>query len=246
MTTVAMKTQSSSPIGRRGFTLIELLVVITIIAALAALAFSLGPKMLKKADATKSIQNMRQITPLMATYASENGSRLPPPRGEMQDEGGSWEQTHWFEAVLALIYPNDGLTEFKDEKWWEREKPFLRNPLCDEKTLPNKWASWNPGYAYNIQIISNLNKGSGDWAVGKNGPQAQSIPMAAIPDPAMTPLIAPRGDWHFTYTEDQIKEPGLKQFLMDEKMPVLFVDGHLEMIALKEYVKRELYDMPRQ
>jgi prepilin-type N-terminal cleavage/methylation domain-containing protein len=44
-----------------GFTLVELLVVIVIIASLAALALTVGPRMLARAKATESMQNIRQI-----------------------------------------------------------------------------------------------------------------------------------------------------------------------------------------
>ncbi len=60
-----------------GFTLVELLVVIVIIAALAALSFTVGPKMLRKAKATEAMQNLRQLGPLLSAIAADNEMKLP-------------------------------------------------------------------------------------------------------------------------------------------------------------------------
>ncbi len=232
------------PSQRRGFTLIEILVVFLIIASLAAVAFTLGPKMKRRGDAAKSLQNMRQIGSLLASYAVDNSSRLPAARADVPDGKGGYNQLHWHETLMAQIYPTVDTAKFMDTAWWEANKPFLRNPLCTEKTKPNAWAGWNPGYAMNLQITENLGKSSGDWTAGKGGPQTYGVPLASIPDPGRTPIVAPRGDWHYTYKPDQLKEEGLKDFLVDDKMPILFVDGHVETMALSEYDTRKLYDMP--
>lgn len=63
------------------FTLVELLVVVVIIASLAALAFTLGPKMRKRAEVAKSVQNKRQIGGFMGVSASEYSFQPPAPGG---------------------------------------------------------------------------------------------------------------------------------------------------------------------
>lgn len=60
-----------------GFTLVEMLVVITIIVVLAALTMSLTSKIRLSAAATRSINQMRQISIAIATYTSDN-SMLDP------------------------------------------------------------------------------------------------------------------------------------------------------------------------
>lgn len=239
-----MKKNPSFLKTQAGFTLVELLVVIVIIATLAALSLTVGPRMMRRGDAAKSVQNMRQIGTLIAGYSVENYSRLPAPRADVPDGNGGYSQLHWHETLLAQAYPDTDKSKFMDIKWWESNKPFMRNPLCDKDSKPNPFAGWNPGYAMNLQIAENLGKSSGDWTAGKGGAQAVGIPLALIPDPARTPIVAPRGDWHFTYKPDQIKEVGLKDFLVDDKMPILFVDGHVETMALNDYDTRQLYNMP--
>ncbi len=226
------------------FTLVELLVVIVIIGALAAVAFSVGPKMMTRGDAAKSVQNMRQIGALLGTYAADNSLKLPAPRGDVPNGKGGFAQLHWHEALMYLVYPDLEEKNLHDDKWWVNNRPFLRNPLCDAKAKPNAFTWWNPGYAMNRMIVENLGKSSGDWNPGKGGPQTYAIPLNMVPDGSRTPIIAPRGDWHFTYDTTEIKETGLQAFLVDKDMPILFIDGHVETIALKEYTRRELYKMP--
>ena len=218
--------------------------VIVIIASLAALALTVGPKMRKRADAAKSVENMRQIGALLGTYAADNSFKLPPARADVPDGNGSYTQLHWFEAMMYTLYPDLKEEQLHDDKWWESSKPLLRNPLCNAKTKPWAWTWWNPGYAINRQIVDNLGLSSGDWSPGRNGPQSISIPLSMIPEPARTPIVAPRGDWHFTYSSSEIKEAGLKGFLVDGKVPILFVDGHVETMPLNEYTRRKLTNVP--
>jgi len=235
------------PSFKRGFTLIELLVVITIVAALAALALGMANRGMAKAKGAKAISNMRQIGSLLGTYAGDNNNRLPPARADIKTSSGSWEQLHWFEALATLLYPEIEPVTWRNPKWWKDNKPVLLNPLIDETSKPNAYAWWNPGYAINRQIIANLAPpGIGtNWGPGQNGPQTYAIPLTRIGDPSRTPIVAPRADWHYTYNATEIKEAGLKQFLINDRMPILFIDGHVESMKLSEYTKRGLEKMPR-
>ena len=56
----------------QGFTLVELLVVVIIIAALAALSFSVVKRVRLKANNTVSLANMRQVGVALNTYLSDN------------------------------------------------------------------------------------------------------------------------------------------------------------------------------
>lgn len=226
--------------NRSGFTLVELLVVIVIIASLAAMALTLGPKMMAKAKASESMQNIRQISPLLSTYAADNSMKLPPIEGTVTQADGSTATVQWNEVCLALLYPDTDPTEFKSQAWWDRNKVVLKNPLLKPST-PLK-----PGYAINEMIAENLvaaNPSSPD----AGNPLAMSVPLALISDPARTPLIAPFNDFRYRYDAAQLsgfKQGTLKELLADGKLPILFVDGHLEVMTPGEYESRELALLP--
>ena len=234
-----------NPNPKHGFTLVELLVVVVIVATLTGIGFYAGSKARQRALSATSLNNMRQIGPFLVGYAVDNGGRLHAPRADVPDASGRFSQLHWHEVVMQQAFPDTNPKMLRDDSWWKRQKPFLRNPLCNEKTKEWPFAWWNPGYAMNMRIARNLGLvKSEDWGAGREGPQTSGVPMAAITQPESTPIIAPRGNWHYEFTPSQIKDPHLTPFLMDGKMPILFLDGHVETIKLEEYVKRNLHLMP--
>lgn len=231
---------------RPGFTLVELLVVVAIIIVLAALAFVVLSSTRKKADSALETAHMREIGIHLLGYASSHHNRLPPARADIAEENGDWGQLHWFEALLAEARPELEPETWRDEEWWLQNEPVFLNRKINEESTPNAFAWWNPGYAINRQIVTNIDPdGIGwNWNPGKNGPQTYAIPLNFITEPGRTPIIAPRADWHFTYAGKELNEPGLEQFLTEGKMPILFIDGHVERMPLSEYEARKLHEMP--
>lgn len=227
-----MKRKPNSIRLSAGFTLVELLVVIVIIGALAALAMTMTGKMKIRGDAAKSVMNMRQIGSTMGIYMADNLNNLPTPRNEIKNSDGSTSHVHWHQAMMALTYPDVDASKFSDEKWWTTNKPFVWNPLMTPNSKPNPFRPWFPGYAINMQINYNLT-GSFDWNADGGGPQTKRISLSMIPDPAKTPLVAPRYDWH--YTANDMLDKAIVPFLVDGKLPILFVDGHVENMTPNEY-----------
>lgn len=61
----------------RGFTLIELLVVIAIIAILAAILFPVITRAKDRANATKCLNNLRQLSAAIKQYCDDNNGYMP-------------------------------------------------------------------------------------------------------------------------------------------------------------------------
>ena len=66
---------------RQGFTLIELLTVIAIIAILASMIFTVGPRMIERAKLASLENNFNQVRTELVAYATKNPRGLPPGYG---------------------------------------------------------------------------------------------------------------------------------------------------------------------
>lgn len=227
-----MKSQRASK--NLGFTLVELLVVIVIIASLAALSLTIGPRMMAKARATESMQNIRQIVPLLTTYAADHSMTLPPIQGDVNMPDGSIETLQWNDVCLSLLYPDKNISDLKNKSWWDTNKIILKNPQFKANTPSN------PGYAMNEMIAENIDSANG-------GNLSAKIPLSLIPDPSRTPLVAPFNVFHFRFDDSEIgsfKSGVQKTLLSENRFPIVFVDGHLETMTPNEYKDRKLSEMP--
>ena len=232
-----------------GFTLTELLVVIVIVATLASLAFVVATRARGSAQKATSVSNMRQIGSLLATHASDHSNRLPAPRADVLQANGSYTTLHWFETLVQLTYPSLEPKDWRNIEWWKETQPIMRNPLIDKALGPSRQSWWLPGYAFNQQCIVNINpEGYGtSWTPGENGRQTYAIPLSQISDPARTPIIAPYRDWLYRFNTPQLlADTNLKNFLVDGKLNILFVDGHVESMPPSEYMSRGLHLMSRK
>lgn len=230
-----------------GFTLVELLVVIVIVGALAALSFTVGPKMMAKAKGTESMQNIRQIGPVIMNYASENSMQLPPILAPVVDENGSNTMTQWNEFCLQMLYPNDKPADFKTQQWWNNNKSFMRNPMFKAKATPRGWAPLNPGYAFNEMLAENLAEAKGGVMPSHDELLATRVPVASLTEPNRTPLIAPFDNYYYRFDEAEVasfNKGTLKDLTVEGKIPVLFMDGHLESMRPEEYVEKRLHLIP--
>lgn len=234
--------------ARAGFTLVELLVVITIVAILAALGFTVGPKMIKKAKSAEALQNMRQIAPALSNYAADHSMKLPAINGDVIESDGTIATRQWNEVILAMLYPNEEDPNiFRTKDWWNKNEVFLRNPLLKENARPNGWTPLNPGYAMNMMLSENIAIAKGEAAPSQEEALRTVIPLAVLADTARTPLIAPCDNYYYRYEPGDINgfnNGTLKDLLSEGKFPVLFVDGHIESVTPSEYVSRELYLVP--
>ncbi len=223
-----------------GFTLVELLVVIAIIAVLAALSFTVGPKMLKKAKATEAMQNLRQLGPLLSTIAADHEMKLPAALGPVTQPDGTTPTLQWNEVCLAMLFPDAKPADLTSKVWWDKNQTLLKNPLFKAST------PLNPGYALNEMIAENLAAAKGPLP-SHDDLLAISVPLAALSEPSRTPLVAPCDNYFYRYDAAEIagfKSGTLKELMTDGKVPVLFVDGHTETITPDEYLQRKLFEVP--
>lgn len=227
-----------------GFTLVELLVVIVIIASLAALSFTVGPKMMRKAKATEAMQNIRQIASLMTTYATDHNMRLPAAKGPVLQPDGTTEDLQWNEACVATLYPDTPPEQFKTKAWWEKNKVFLRNPLF------KAWTPLKTGFAMNQMISENVSKLAADADGGEaaSDPLSVSVPLTAIPDASQTPLVIPFDNYIYRLDVGndikRFKTAPLKDLTIEDRITVVFVDGHIESMLPSAYLERKLSEQP--
>jgi prepilin-type N-terminal cleavage/methylation domain-containing protein/prepilin-type processing-associated H-X9-DG protein len=240
-----MKTTTSPQ--KAGFTLIELLVVIAIVAGIAGLSYTLIPKLMARGKAARELGNLRQMSPLFGSYAADHQMKLPACKGPVVQADGTTEDLQWNEVLLALVYSSTDPAEFRTKDWWDRNDCFMRNPRFKESAQPRGWEPLNPGYGLNEMIPENLALASTGVVPPRAELQTVSTPLAALADPGRTPLVAPCDNFFFRYDTEQLKTFGnstLKDFLSNGKLPVLFVDGHVETISPSEYEERKLYLVP--
>jgi prepilin-type N-terminal cleavage/methylation domain-containing protein/prepilin-type processing-associated H-X9-DG protein len=247
--------------SRKGFTLVELLVVIAIIATLAALGTVVAGKMMRKGKAVKSISNMRQMGVVMAGYAVDNNNSLPPARGEELSPSGEKTNLYWHQAIMAQLRPENFDQILSDNKWWATNDVIAKNPLMDKRKSGGSFDIKKPGYGINHAIRTNFAKSpsmfNGSGAQDGNFIDAQKIPLSWFSEPARTPLIIPHDNWdtdRFLNGSTLANVSTSKQFMVDGKLNILFVDGHCEEIRfldgkekslpISEYAKKNLDKMP--
>jgi prepilin-type N-terminal cleavage/methylation domain-containing protein/prepilin-type processing-associated H-X9-DG protein len=240
-----MKT-TAKPV-KKGFTLVELLVVIVIVVSIAGLSYSMIPKLMARGKATRELGNLRQMSLLFGTYAADHQMKLPACKGRFVQADGTTGEVQWNEVLLALAYPDTDPSEFRTAAWWDRNDCFMRNPRFKQSALPRGWQPLNPGYGLNEMIAENLALAMTGAIPSHEELLTVSTPLAALADPQRTPLVAPCDNYYFRYDTEQLKtfeNSTLKDFLNSGKVPVLFVDGHVETISPAGYEERKLYLVP--
>lgn len=231
----------SCPRKRGGFTLVELLVVIVIVASLAALTFTVGPKMLAKGRATEAMQNLRQFGPLMNTYAADHNMQLPAMEGEEALEDGPAAPEQWNTVLMNLAYPDVALTTLKSKDWWTANKTFMKNPLFKASTYEA------PGYAMNAMIVENLAIARDEAPPSVTEALKIKVHLASLDEPSRIPLVAPYIAFNYRFDDVQLKTFSAgtpKALLNDGKFPILFVDGHVETMTPAQYSSSKLNTYP--
>lgn len=217
-----------------GFTLVELLVVILIIAALAAVAFTIAPRMKQRGQVVKNIQNMRQVGALSTMYSSENQNRLVPLRSDVQDADGNWAiGLDWPIALLGQVYPESSTKELKDRNWWRINNPFMYNPFIVNNLKSESFKPGKNGFGMNSMLGYKLIP-PGSWGQpGEGGSQSKGVDISKINRPSRTVLFSTSPDYLFT--NKTFTQSDSIPLIVEGKVPMMFVDMHLESVAVKTY-----------
>jgi len=233
----------------RGFTMIEILISIGVIVVLASLVVGASRPMLQRVASLQSVSNLRQFGLAYARFASENEGKIPPTACNLKDPsdfgatayGKSWD--YWLLPYLGYeVGAGIGnLTESNTPKGSAVEKLFLHGA---DKNTSAKIGSRRT-YASNVY----------------NAPIAQTIqgnPMRWMRTSYLQTLSQRILLTEFPYTSARIGRsayagvtPGLQISLTAGKPDLnpggkfnyLFVDGHVETLALEDtYTAEDNYE----
>ena len=219
-----------------GFTLVELLVVIVIIAVLGTLSAVIGPKILKKGRQSSSISNMRQLNTYLASYASDNSNKLPAPVTLNDNE----EEIYWH-TILQSEISGVSTEKLLNDAWWKQNESMLINPLLPKGQISHK----KIGYGMNAAIVQNVAL-SKDQSLALEDAVYEQVNLNNVPDNSRTPIIAPFWNWAYVITSDNVDNPRWEELSVSNRIPILFLDGHTEMMTPREYVSRHLDQMPQR
>jgi len=144
----------------KGFTLIELLVVIAIIAILAAILFPVFMQAKEKANQTKCMNNMKQLSSGLLQYTDDWQGALPVP---WTAANGMWygPMATWRERVKPYVKGNRGvfLCSMKNKILNDGQAQDARDPT---------WQYSHYGLAAGLTIVQNgrpgFITGAGNWS----------------------------------------------------------------------------------
>lgn len=222
-----------------GFTLVELLVVMVIVATLAGLTSAFLPKALRKGAQTKSIQQMRQMSSALELYAKDHANRIPPVVTP-QEESEEKKETPWFYYLEQLTSNKDLEVYFKDKWWQDNRSSIYRNPMHPKKNVTAK----STGYAMNASLAYNIAVSRGD-KLDLDDAKYVGVNLNAVQDGTKVPIVIPHWGWSYVGDKKEMSDKRFEPYLVSDRIPVLFLDSHVDLMTPKEYAKRELNLIPK-
>lgn len=210
----------------RGFTLVELLVVIVIIAALAAIAFTMALRMKKSANQAITSANLRQIGVAMITYTADKG-RFPSQNGDPV----------WDRAIIANLGFDDpligsGKINRNSNPTLEGTTKIFTTPEDKEKRDP---AFFSRSFAI-VPWTTNWSNGT-EFRGWKDRPFRVGIPYASLNSPETAAMVVQAHHGidgaqanYLGSTQWAYKDMGGPPELLGTTQQVLFADGHIEKI----------------
>lgn len=216
----------------RAFTLIELLAVITIIGILAALVIPLTGAIRKGADVTRSLSNLRQIGVAMNLHASENRNLYPEGYYYKAGEG----ERQWTSALVPYLMSGVNI--------YTAANSVFVSPLAEIEVRDGSANSGTIPSTYSVHGLLSPDTSGG----------ARPLPRNLVARPTSVILVAESGQRSSTYASATLSNPsafrtagseqnlstpiptdtdmdgvgGALRYRGKDKVPVVFVDGHVE------------------
>lgn len=199
----------------RGFTLVELLVVTAIIAVLVGLVFMLAPGVIERAQAAKSLSNMRAIAGGFQLFAGDNDNYLPS-----RVEGGSDKK--W----PLLLHDEYGLSDVRVFADPGDPNNFLktgRDPLSNAD-----------GQNHTSYVMNGFNDR------GTLSDPYLSVRVNAIEQPGNTILVANQSGTRNFYVDVNEGDPGriVRKDLFNGGANYVFVDGSARFLKAEDVTEK--------
>lgn len=126
-----------------------------------------GPKMKRRPDSVKIIQDMRQISTFSGLYTVGSSGRIPPMQLESRREDGGYDKSSWNLLLLAMAFPDVGYTKLRDVSWWTSNRPFMLHPRIINDPKSGKFKADKSGYGMNKNLRYTYNNSSNDINYGQ-------------------------------------------------------------------------------
>lgn len=110
----------------------------------------------------------------------------------------------------------------------------MGNPTINGVNSANFKAD-KPGFGMNKNFPYTYNESNNDinWVPGKGGAQSVGVMVSRVKRPSRTPVFGPAPD--FLFDGNVFKIDAMQPLIVDGKVPLMFVDGHIETVQTKDY-----------
>lgn len=219
-----------------GFTLVELLVVITIIAVLAGVVIAMVGRVKASAQRANAMSSIRQVATFNLAYAAENNGNLNIYRFP----GDKYERPNWIRTSFwGRLQPYMFLSATGNDSNIARGiRQGIEGLFNAKKSEPGN--SMPKSIFDGINVFSDVSGLPLPFGFNSNLYRFDHwVQATSQPDPSQVAYFT-FGSAHFTVTHGNSYAPmplaGQKAtnnifYLDDRKAPMVFLDGHIEVLA---------------